>query len=79
MNTDILIQFPIREKAQPEATEKPTMYIPKDNNGKLILTKEIIDEIERNSPITQRLSGILSSLGDVDLNEIRMKRLAKHL
>jgi hypothetical protein len=33
----------------------------------------------KNSPITQSLSGILSSLGDVDLDEIRMERLKKHL
>ena len=72
--TDVVIQFPNREKAQPAAAEKPKMHIPKDNNGKFILTKEIIEEMERNSPHTRALSGILSCLGDVDLDEVRMKR-----
>ena len=77
--TDVVIQFPVQGKVQMETAEKPKMHIPKDSNGKFMLTKEILDEMERNSPITQRLSGILSCLGDVDLNEVRLKMLAKHL
>ena len=33
----------------------------------------------KNCPHTEALSGILSGLGDVDLDEVRMERLAKHL
>ena len=77
--TDVTIQFPVRVKAQPETEEKPKMHIPKDSNGKFILTKEIMEEMERNSPHTRALSGILAHLGDVDLDEVRMKRLSKHL
>jgi len=33
----------------------------------------------KNSKAVQELSGILSGMGDVDLDEIRMERLAKHL
>ena len=49
------------------------------NKGKLHLTKKELDEMLKDCPITQRLLGILSDLGDVDLDEIRMARLAKHL
>jgi len=90
--TDVVIQFPIRVKAQPEpavefeergsppeAEEKPKMYIPKDSNGKFVLTRALIDEMLQNSPHTRALSGILSGIGDVDLNKVRMERLAKHL
>jgi hypothetical protein len=31
------------------------------------------------TPITDSLVGILSGIGDIDLDEIRMERLAKHL
>jgi len=59
--------------------EKPKMHIPKDSNEKFILTKEIIEEMKKNSPHTRVLSGILSDMGDVDLDKARMERLAKHL
>ena len=49
------------------------------DNGKIHLTTEMIEEMERNSPTLHKISGILSHLGDVDLDEIRMARLAKHL
>ena len=77
--TEVVIKFPVREKAQTEAVaaEKPKMNIPKDKNGKFILSKEIIDEMERNSPITQRLSGILSNVGDITAKQIREERLAR--
>ena len=75
--TEIIIQFPVLEKAQP--TEKPKMYIPKDSNGKIRLTKEMIKEMLRNSPHTRALSGILSGMEDIDLDKIRMERLAKYL
>jgi len=81
--TKVVIQFPVWTKSQPSETtateEKPKMHIPKNSNGKFILTDEIIAEMERNSPISRSLSGILSNLGDVDLDEVRMARLARQL
>jgi len=53
--------------------------LPVDDGGKIILTKESIDEMLRDCPHTRALSGILSGMGDVDLDEMRMERLAKHL
>jgi hypothetical protein len=47
--------------------------------GKLRLTRAEIDELMKDCPYTEALSGILSGLGDVDLDEVRMERLAKHL
>jgi len=51
--------------------------IPTDSNGKFILTKELLDEMEKNSPTLHKLAGILHT--DMTLDEIRMARLAKHL
>jgi hypothetical protein len=62
----VIIEFPVREK-------------PKANNEIPRFTKKEFEELMKNSPITQSLSGILSGLGDVDLDEIRMERLKKHL
>ena len=56
-----------------QKVENPT------KDGKLKFTRKELDEMVKNCPITQKLSGILSSAGDVDLDEIRMARLAKHL
>ena len=46
---------------------------------KIRLTKEMIDGMIENSPHTRALLGILSDIGDIDLDKIRMERLAKHL
>jgi hypothetical protein len=46
---------------------------------KLRLTKKELDEMLDKSPITRELTGILSNLGDVNIDEIREERLAKHL
>ena len=54
-----------------------TVSIPIDSNGKFLLTKEIIEEMERKSPTLHKLAGILHT--DMTLEEIRMARLAKHL
>ena len=48
-------------------------------DGKLRLTMADIDELMKDCPHTEALSGILAGLGDVDLDEARMERLAKHL
>jgi len=50
-----------------------------DNSGKILLTKKVIEEMLQNSPHTRALSGILSSMGDVDTDKVRLERLAKHL
>jgi len=50
-----------------------------ENNGKIRLTRKELDEMLKGCPHTLALSGILSGYGDVDLDEIRMERLAKHL
>ena len=46
-------------------------------NGKIRLTKEMIEEMAQNSPTLQKLTGILHT--DMTLDEIRKARLAKHL
>jgi hypothetical protein len=63
----VIIEFPVREKPKT------------DNNGIPRITRKQIDEMVKNSKTLPKISGILSSLGDVDLDEWRMKRLAKHL
>jgi hypothetical protein len=65
--TDVIIQFPFKEKPKAEG------------NGKIRFTRKEIDDMFDDCPISKSLSGILSELGDVDLDEWRMKRLAKHL
>ncbi|MDR0442939.1 MAG: hypothetical protein LBH44_05995 [Treponema sp.] len=77
----------LQHKAQQEASDsspgqeasKRVIQLSKDSNGKLILTKEMIDEMLQNSPYTRSLSGILSGVGVVDLDKVRAERLAKHL
>ena len=65
----VVIQFPVEEQ--------PLSPVPK---GSFRLSKRELDEIlQRPHPITDSLVGILSDLGDIDLDEIRMERLAKHL
>jgi hypothetical protein len=71
--TNVIIQFPVSENTQPKNT------ILKDNNGENCFTKETIDEMLQDCPHTRALTGILSGMGDVDLDEIRMERLSKHL
>jgi len=50
-----------------------------ENNNDIRLTKKELDEMLQSCPHTLALSGILSGMGDVDLDEIRMERLARHL
>ena len=69
----VIIQFPVMKDTQPEN------IIPKDGNGKIRLTKETIDKMLQDCPHTRALTGILSGMGDVDLDEMRMERLSKHL
>ena len=85
---NVIIQFPVREDAKPVcSTEQAAAseasliekHIAKNNDGKIRLTRKELDEMLKDCPVTQRLSGILSGMGDIDLDEIRMARLAKHL
>ena len=77
----------LQHKAQQEAdntepeqeSSESTVHIPINSDGKFILTKELLEELEKKSPHTRSLSGILSGIGDVDLDKVRMERLAKHL
>ena len=66
----------LRQKAVREASEITT---PSGGDGKLHLTRAEIDELMQDCPHTLALSGILAGMGDIDLDEVRMERLAKHL
>jgi hypothetical protein len=68
----------LQYKAQHEAAEVD-MPLSDGNNGKIRFTRKEFDEMVQNSETLRSLSGILSGMGDVDLDEMRMKRLAKHL
>ena len=73
-----VIWFPLNNEAK--HSEKENDSFPRNKDGKIILTKEVIDEMLKNSPFTRALDGILSGLEDADLDEIRYKALAeKHL
>ena len=48
-----------------------------ETDKKISLTKEEIEEMIKNSPILNKLSGILHT--DMSIEEIRSKRLVKHL
>jgi len=58
---------------------KPTQQKTSENNGKIRFTRRELDEMLQDCPHTLALSGILSDMGDVDLDKIRMEKLAKHL
>jgi len=64
---------------QKRAANKVGVVAPlsQENNGKIRLTRKELDEMLQGCPHTLALSGILSGRGDVDLDEIRMKRLAE--
>ena len=70
--TDVVIQFPVLEKVQPEATVKP-----KTADKKIGMTRKELEEMVKNSPTLHKIAGILHT--DMTLDEIRMARLAKHL
>jgi len=62
-----------------EKKARQDIPLSEDNNGKIRLTRKELDEMLQDCPHTLALSGILSGMDDVDLDEIRMERLAKHL
>ncbi|MCL2809936.1 MAG: hypothetical protein FWD24_07755 [Treponema sp.] len=71
----------IQHKAQQEANnieqEERKVNIQKSSDGKLILTKEALDEMIKNSPLSKSLSGILHT--DMTIEQIREERLARQL
>jgi len=48
-----------------------------DNDGKISMTGR--EPENTPTPISDSLVGLLAGMGDIDLDEIRMERLAKHL
>jgi hypothetical protein len=66
----IMIRFPAKKTALPEANDK-----------KIGMTRKELDELLKNAhtPISDSLTGILSDLGDITIEQIREERLAKHL
>ena len=67
-------------KAQVELKVIP--FCKKEGNpAKLRLTKQQLDELLQNAktPISDSLTGILSHLGDITIEQIREERLAKYL
>jgi len=55
--------------------EKPVSF----EQQKIRLTKRELDKMLENCPITQELSGLLSDLGNITIEQIREERLAKYL
>jgi hypothetical protein len=70
-----IIWFPANNEVAP--LTKANVSLPRDNDGKILLTKAVIEEMEKNSPTLHKLTGILHT--DMTIDEIRMARLAKHL
>jgi hypothetical protein len=64
-------------KAKVELIFTPLSDTPQKSSGKIRLTKQMIDEMLQNSPITLALTGILHT--DMTVEEIREERLAKYL
>ena len=53
---------------------------PVDNSskGKIRVTKKELENMLDKSPITRELTGILSDLGDITIEQIRDERLSKY-
>ena len=73
--------MPAMEKtlATASGTQEADVASSSSNSGKILFTRQELDEMVKNSPTLHKISGILSHLGDVDLDEVRLARLAKHL
>jgi len=67
--TSIILQFPIKKE------EQSSKLVSKDSKTKF--SKQEIDEMLKDCPILQKISGILHT--DMTIDEIRDERLAKHL
>ena len=71
----VTIQFPVLTETQ----SKPIVER-KITSKKLGMTRKELDEFLKNAhtPISDSLSGILSHLGDITIEQIREERLAKY-
>jgi hypothetical protein len=65
------------KNTEPKPEDEKKFSIPKNSDGKFILSKEIIEEMAKNSPTLHKLTGIIHS--DMTLEQIREERLAKYL
>ena len=63
------------------ANRKLTVVVPREiPTDTVVITYAPPAEVKKkDTPLTEALSGILSDLGDVSLEEIRAERLAKYL
>jgi hypothetical protein len=80
LTIDVPPEIPEGSTAWVELKVLPFVNKP-DNNGKLRLSKQELDEMLRNAqtPISDSLTGILAHLGDITIEQIREERLAKYL
>ena len=76
-----VVIFPIGEDVQPLETEQPKETVLQKDSKTLGMTRKELDELLNNAhtPHSDALAGILSGMGYIDLDKIRMERLAKHL
>ena len=76
-----MVIFPIGEDMQPLKTEQSKETVVQKDSKTLGITRKELDELLKNAhtPHSDALAGILSGMGNIDLDEIRMERLAKHL
>jgi len=72
-------EVPIGATARVEFNIIPFVKKEETTSPKLRITKSELDKMLENCPITQELSGILSDLGDITIEQIREERLAKYL
>ena len=66
-----LIWFPEKNEAKPSA--KADVSIPGDKEERIVISREKLDEMKKNSQTLHKLTGILSELRDADLDSIRYK------
>ena len=69
-----VIWFPVKNETKPSA--KSNGSFPRDNDGKVLLTKEVKERL-LSDEMLRSLTGILHT--DITIDEIREERLAKYL
>jgi len=67
------------EMAEAEAVDALPYQVPVNDEGKIILNKQVVEKLLADAPHTRALAGILSGVGDITLEQIRDERLARHL
>jgi len=65
------------EKNETKPLAKADVSIPGDKEGRIVISREKLDEMVKNSPSLHKLTGILSKLRDADLDAIRYKALVE--